>query len=110
MMRFRQCAALVIAGLLGGAADGSQEGDVNSFCFPTGGLPPGAWIWVTALDASGEVWCAPNPTVRFLKNWTMGRRENPLVAASNNGEAPILDEREPCTECTDVLHHQTQSA
>ncbi|MBC2665544.1 hypothetical protein H7F51_08415 [Novosphingobium flavum] len=36
-------------------------------------------IWVTALDDSGEIWCAPNPTVRFGRNWTMGRAENPLI-------------------------------
>jgi len=30
-------------------------------------------IWVTALDASGEIWCAPNPRVRVQSNWTMGR-------------------------------------
>ena len=30
-------------------------------------------IWVTAIDGTGEVWCAPNPKVRFQKNWTMGR-------------------------------------
>ncbi len=30
-------------------------------------------IWVTALDATGEIWCAPNPKVRFQKNWSMGR-------------------------------------
>ncbi len=30
-------------------------------------------IWVTALDESGEIWCAPNPLVRLGKNWTMGR-------------------------------------
>lgn len=30
-------------------------------------------IWVTAIDASGEIWCAPNPKVRLQKNWTMGR-------------------------------------
>lgn len=39
-------------------------------------------IWVTALDANGEIWCAPNPEVRMLKNWTMGRKESPLVARS----------------------------
>jgi hypothetical protein len=37
-------------------------------------------IWVTALDDSGEIWCAPNPTVRLGKNWTMGRKENPLIS------------------------------
>jgi hypothetical protein len=31
-------------------------------------------IWVTALSDSGEIWCAPNPKVRFQNNWTMGRR------------------------------------
>ncbi len=30
-------------------------------------------IWVTALDDSGEIWCAPNPKVRMQSNWTMGR-------------------------------------
>ncbi|WP_234029143.1 hypothetical protein [Aurantiacibacter spongiae] len=30
-------------------------------------------IWVTALDANGEFWCAPNPKVRMQNNWTMGR-------------------------------------
>ncbi len=44
-------------------------------------------IWVTALNASGEVWCAPNPSVRFTKNWTMGRPESPLIT---------LDKEEAC--------------
>lgn len=39
-------------------------------------------IWVTALDGSGEIWCAPNPTVRMGRNWTMGRKENPEVTRS----------------------------
>lgn len=30
-------------------------------------------IWVTAIDATGEIWCAPNPKVRMQSNWTMGR-------------------------------------
>lgn len=36
-------------------------------------------IWVTALDESGEIWCAPNNKVRLGKNWTMGRTENRLI-------------------------------
>ena len=32
-------------------------------------------IWVTALNASGEIWCVPNPKVRMQKNWTMGRQD-----------------------------------
>lgn len=31
-------------------------------------------IWVTAIDATGEIWCAPNPKVRMQANWTMGRK------------------------------------
>ncbi len=30
-------------------------------------------IWVTAIDETGEIWCAPNPKVRMQANWTMGR-------------------------------------
>ena len=33
-------------------------------------------LWVTAIDATGEVWCAPNPQVRMQKNWSMGRGES----------------------------------
>lgn len=52
-------------------------------------------IWVTAIDATGEIWCAPNPKVRMQKNWTMGRAENPLVAAS---KAPEL-----CADCAEAV-------
>jgi hypothetical protein len=41
-------------------------------------------IWVTALDDSGEIWCAPNPMVRFQGNWTMGRTPKP----ANDGKMP----------------------
>ena len=45
-------------------------------------------IWVTAIDETGELWCAPNYKVRLGKNWTMGRGENPLVAkAKADGRA-----------------------
>ncbi len=30
-------------------------------------------IWVTAINNTGEIWCAPNPQVRLLPNWSMGR-------------------------------------
>ncbi|MCB5424107.1 hypothetical protein H0274_02450 [Altererythrobacter sp. CC-YST694] len=56
-------------------------------------------IWVTAIDATGEVWCAPNPRVRLQKNWTMGRAENPLVAAAKS-KTP------PCDDCVDALSRQ----
>ena len=59
-------------------------------------------IWVTALDGNGEVWCAPNPTVRFQQNWTLGRPENPLIAKSKQA----LREKtpEPCTDCAEAAH------
>ena len=34
-------------------------------------------IWVTAIDATGEIWCAPNPKVRMQNNWTQGRMISP---------------------------------
>ena len=30
-------------------------------------------LWITAIDATGEIWCAPNPMVRMQANWSMGR-------------------------------------
>lgn len=34
-------------------------------------------IWVTAINETGEIWCAPNPKVRMPDNWTMGRHSSP---------------------------------
>lgn len=42
-------------------------------------------IWVTAIDATGEIWCAPNPSVRLQPNWTMGRHSAP---ATDDTETP----------------------
>lgn len=39
-------------------------------------------LWVTAIDATGEIWCAPNPQVRMLGNWSMGRKKPLAVKAS----------------------------
>ena len=39
-------------------------------------------IWVTAINDTGEIWCAPNPRVRMQANWTMGRAKSPAIAAS----------------------------
>ena len=38
-------------------------------------------IWVTAIDASGEIWCAPNPKVRMQANWTLGRKRSAVESA-----------------------------
>ena len=40
-------------------------------------------VWVTALDSSGEIWCAPNPKVRVQANWTAGRLRDEAFAASD---------------------------
>ncbi len=40
-------------------------------------------IWVTAIDDTGEIWCAPNSQVRMQANWTMGRGRS----AAENGHA-----------------------
>ena len=40
-------------------------------------------IWVTAIDETGEIWCAPNSKVRLGKNWTMGRGESALISKDN---------------------------
>ena len=43
-------------------------------------------IWVTAIDETGEIWCAPNPRVRMQPNWTMGRRKSPANVARDAGD------------------------
>ena len=43
-------------------------------------------IWVTAINDTGEIWCAPNPRVRMQANWTMGRAKPGAVAARGNGD------------------------
>ena len=35
-------------------------------------------LWVTAIDATGEIWCAPNPKVRMQNNWSLGRSASDL--------------------------------
>lgn len=42
-------------------------------------------IWVTALNETAEVWCAPNPLVRMKGNWTMGRERPESVAMKGSG-------------------------
>ena len=39
-------------------------------------------LWVTAIQATGEIWCAPNPEVRMQSNWSMGRDAAAEVTAS----------------------------
>ena len=44
-------------------------------------------LWVTAIDATGEIWCAPNPEVRMQANWSMARPRSMAVKASNEARA-----------------------
>jgi len=37
-------------------------------------------IWVTAINETGEIWCAPNPKVRMASNWTMGRGKSDAIS------------------------------
>lgn len=51
-------------------------------------------LWVTVIDATGEIWCAPNPLVRAQKNWSMGRAcvspaVDPCSCESDTAQAPI---------------------
>ncbi len=43
-------------------------------------------IWVTAINDTGEIWCAPNPRVRLQANWTMGRKKPAAVTAREQGD------------------------
>jgi hypothetical protein len=58
-------------------------------------------IWVTVLNESGEVWCAPNPTVRFERNWTMGRSEGSAIARDKLAKS--ASGSEPCQSCQDKV-------
>lgn len=48
-------------------------------------------IWVTAINDTGEIWCAPNPRVRMQANWTMGRVK-PSAVARSGGDCSGADE------------------
>jgi hypothetical protein len=53
-------------------------------------------IWVSALDASGEIWCAPNTSVRLRENWPLGRtRSDDEQEARASGPEPRA-RPEPC--------------
>ncbi len=43
-------------------------------------------IWVTAINDTGEIWCAPNPRVRMQANWTMGRAKPGTVTPRGQGD------------------------
>ena len=47
-------------------------------------------LWVTALDAGGEIWSAPNPQVRLQENWSLGRKRKSGAAPSTLPTAETL--------------------
>jgi hypothetical protein len=49
-------------------------------------------IWVTAINETGEIWCAPNPRVRLQANWTMGRKKPGAVVVRENGDCSGAEE------------------
>ncbi|KQM63428.1 hypothetical protein ASE75_13375 [Sphingomonas sp. Leaf17] len=56
-------------------------------------------IWVTAINDTGEIWCAPNPRVRMQANWTMGRAKPPAIATGEAGSCantgPVVEVVKP---------------
>ena len=43
---------------------------------------------VTALDNSGEIWCAPNPKVRLQADWTASRMKDENIHTFSREGAP----------------------
>ena len=61
-------------------------------------------LWITAIDATGEIWCAPNPQVRMQANWSMGRTRSPAVRASKERLAgKNTGQDDVCADCSDLL-------
>lgn len=59
-------------------------------------------VWVTAIDATGEIWCAPNPRVRMQSNWTLGRGTSPAVERER--ERPTGEMAgELCARCEEAM-------
>lgn len=54
-------------------------------------------IWVTAINETGEIWCAPNPKVRVDQNWTMGRRRSRSAPARPSGLSDHCDKVIPAS-------------
>lgn len=46
-------------------------------------------LWVTAINATGEIWCAPNPKVRMQKNWSLGRAAPDMSAGDTKLPAEL---------------------
>ena len=66
-------------------------------------------IWVTVIDESGEIWCAPNPKVRLGRNWTMGRKESAAVTRDKQ-ELRELATEGFCADCAEIVEGVQQRA
>lgn len=55
-------------------------------------------IWVTVINATGEIWCAPNPEVRLLANWTMARPRSSAVRRDGSASRHTQNEAPPVAE------------
>ena len=60
-------------------------------------------IWVTAIDDTGEIWCAPNHKVRLGRNWTMCRGESALITRDRQAARKAADDLcEACASPSDA--------
>ncbi|HVR91301.1 MAG TPA: hypothetical protein VHG29_09445 [Novosphingobium sp.] len=66
-------------------------------------------IWVTVIDETGEIWCAPNPKVRLGRNWTMGRKESSAVTQDKQ-DLREQSAAEPCADCAELTEAALPSA
>lgn len=61
-------------------------------------------LWITAIDTTGEIWCAPNPQVRMQANWSLGRGKSEAVSASRQRlHAKNAGLGDVCADCDAVL-------
>ena len=61
-------------------------------------------IWVTAIDSSGEIWCAPNPKVRMQANWTSGRNRSSMERGKPAGLVQVHTKDCACLEDEVLMH------
>lgn len=53
--------------------------------------PEHSLLWVSAIDQTGEIWCAPNSMVRLQANWSLGRPQ-PQVSDGPTHNRQLLDD------------------
>jgi hypothetical protein len=54
--------------------------------------PESALLWVVFMDRDGACWTVPNPEIRMVFNWTMGRRKpEERIAETNAANAAKVE-------------------